>query len=416
MSSPGLKPTKGTFQLAGREFPRITWWKDPNLRILYFYILALIVTNTANGFDGSMMNGLQSLTYWQDYFGHPTGSKLGLFNCIMSVGSLVGLPLLPSLLDRYGRKSGIVVGSILMLVGIALQSGAVNFSMFIAARFLIGVGDVAAVTTAPLLIAEIAHVQDRAVLVTLCAISYYSGAFIAAWSTYGTLKINVSNSRFYNFPSNTTQSDWAWRAPSVIQGVFTVFMLAIVWFVPESPRFYISTDQPEKALNMLAHYHANGNQDDEIVQLEFAEINSAIAMDKIAGDKSSWLDFVRTPGNRKRLVLLLAIGFFSQWSGNGLVSYYLNLIMDSIGITDPNTQLILNGGLTTWNLVTNTIFAFYVDKFGRRMIYMVSTIGTLIAFTIWTILSAKYADTQKSGLGTGVVVMIFIYYFFYNVK
>jgi hypothetical protein len=29
-----------------------------------------------------MMNGLQSLTFWQDFFDHPTGGKLGLFNAI----------------------------------------------------------------------------------------------------------------------------------------------------------------------------------------------------------------------------------------------------------------------------------------------------------------------------------------------
>jgi hypothetical protein len=29
-----------------------------------------------------MMNGLQSLPYWKEYFGNPTGGKLGLLNAI----------------------------------------------------------------------------------------------------------------------------------------------------------------------------------------------------------------------------------------------------------------------------------------------------------------------------------------------
>jgi MFS family permease len=61
--------------------------------------------------------------------------------------------------------------------------------MFIVARFLIGFGDVIVITTAPLLIAEISRPQDRAVLVTMAAVAYYLGAFIAAWATYSTLKI-----------------------------------------------------------------------------------------------------------------------------------------------------------------------------------------------------------------------------------
>ena len=69
-----LKPPSGHFFFAGRAYPRVKWWKAPNLRLLYFYIVILILTNTANGFDGSMMNGLQSLSYWQDYFGVPRGA------------------------------------------------------------------------------------------------------------------------------------------------------------------------------------------------------------------------------------------------------------------------------------------------------------------------------------------------------
>lgn len=37
--------------------------------------------------------------------------------------------------------------------------------------------------------------------------------------------------------------------------------------------------------------------------------------------------------------IIVALAFFSQWSGNGLVSYYLNKVFDSIGITDPTTQV-----------------------------------------------------------------------------
>jgi MFS family permease len=78
-----------------------------------------------------------------------------------------------------------------MLLAVGLQTGATNFGMFIAARLLLGFGDNIVLGSAPLLIAEIAHPQDRAILVTLSAASYHSGAFIASWVTYGTLQIQV---------------------------------------------------------------------------------------------------------------------------------------------------------------------------------------------------------------------------------
>jgi Sugar (and other) transporter len=46
-----------------------------------------------------------------------------------------------------------------------------------------------------------------------------------------------------------------------------------------------------------------------------------------------------TPGNRKRMRIILALAFFSQWSGNGLVSYYLNKVFDAIGITNTTIQV-----------------------------------------------------------------------------
>jgi MFS family permease len=335
----------------------------------------------------------QSLSYWQDYFGHPTGPLLGLFNCVMSVGALAGLAILPYMLDNFGRKPGLVFGSCFMLLGVALQSAAVNFQMFVAARLILGFGDIIVICTAPLLISEIAPAQDRAVLVTFSGATYHSGAFIAAWVTYGTLKI---------------PSDWSWRAPSLIQGLFTFFMLVVVWWTPESPRYYVSKDRPEEALRILAKFHAAGNEMDEVVQLEFSEITSALALEKVHQKSFAYLDFLRTKGNRHRLVILVTVGLFSQWSGNGLVSYYLNLIMNSIGITDPNQQLLINGALTTYSLVQNIFFSFFIDRWGRRPIILCSTGGMLASYIVWTALSARYDMQAEPGLAKGVLGMIFI--------
>jgi Sugar (and other) transporter len=109
--------------------------------------------------------------------------------------------------------------------------------------------------------------------------------------------------------------------------------MIFIWFIPESPRFYIARDQPEKALQILAYYHADGDEQDKVVQLEYLEIRTAFALDKEEEKNSNFMDFFKTPGNRKRFFLITALSVFYQWSGNGLISYYLSLIMNSIGIT-----------------------------------------------------------------------------------
>ncbi|EMD95653.1 hypothetical protein COCHEDRAFT_1200667 [Bipolaris maydis C5] len=383
-----VKPPKGHFFFAGRAFERLPWWKRPNLRRLYIYIVILILTNTANGFDGSMMNGLQSLSYWQDYFGEPRGAMLGFFNASMSLGSLIGLFFTPYLIDWKGRKIGVMIGCAIMLCAVGLQTGAQDIGMFIAARLILGFGDTIVLGSAPLLIAEIAHPQDRAVLVTLSGASYHSGAFIASWVTYGTLQI---------------------------QAICSLVIIAFVPFMPESPRWLCNKDRHEEALAIFSKWHGEGDENDEFVQLEYAEVRAAIDFDK-QQNATSWSDFLKTKGNRKRITIITAIGFFSQWSGNGLISYYLKYVMDNVGLTDPHTQLGINGGMKTLALCENFLFAFLVDKLGRRPIYLISTIGTFVMFNIFTIISARYDVAPRAPLGKGFIVSIFFYGIFYDIK
>lgn len=54
---------------------------------------------------------------------------------------------------------------------------------------------------------------------------------------------------------------------------------------------------------------------------------------------TNYLDFFRTPGNRYRLMILISLGFFSQWSGNAIISNYTNLLYDGVGITNSTTKL-----------------------------------------------------------------------------
>jgi MFS family permease len=168
-------------------------------------------------------------------------------------------------------------------------------------------------------------------------------------------------------------------------------------------------------LQVFTRWHGEGNEEDEFVQLEYAEVRAAIELDKQSG-QTGWSDFFKTKGNRKRIGIITAIGIFSQWSGNGLISYYLKYVMDEVGMTNPQTQLGINGGMKTLALCENFIFSFLIDKLGRRPIYLISTIGTFVTFNIWTIISARYDIQPQDSLGYGFVVMIFMYGIFYDIK
>lgn len=175
----------------------------------------------------------------------------------------------------------------------------------------------------------------------------------------------------------------------------------------------MSKDRHEEALAILVKYHGSG-EETELVTAEYIEIKETIALEKEFSSKVKWADLLATPGNRKRTLLCFLQGFFSQWSGNGLVSYYLVPVLETIGITASGEQAGLNGGLQIWNLIVSVWAAFNVDRFGRRPIVISSTAAMLVIFVIWAILAAQYNDHGNVGAGKGVIAMIFLFYTAFN--
>jgi MFS family permease len=108
----------------------------------------------------------------------------------MSIGSLVALPVVPYIADGLGRRWGIMIGCLIMILGVILQTISINLKMFIAARFFLGFGIAIAHGASPLLVTELVHPQHRATFTTIYNTTWYIGSFIAAWLTFGTNHIS----------------------------------------------------------------------------------------------------------------------------------------------------------------------------------------------------------------------------------
>ena len=109
--------------------------------------------------------------------------------------------------------------------------------------------------------------------------------------------------------------------------------------VPESPRWLIANDRHDEALKIFATYHGQGNPNHPTVQFEYREVRETLKIELEHSRTSSYFDFFKTPGNRYRLMILISLGFFSQWSGNAIISNYANLLYTGVGITDSTTKL-----------------------------------------------------------------------------
>ena len=266
--------------------------------------------------------------------------------------------------------------------------------MFIGARFLLGFGLTFASNGASALIIELAYPPHRAPLTTLYNSAFAFGAIVAAWSTFGTFKID---------------SSWSWRIPSALQAVPAILQLTLILFAPESPRWLVSQGRDTEALNTLAYYHADWNKNDPLVQFEYKEIKAAIDLDKAVASSVGWMTLIKTPGNRKRLTMLAAIALLLQWSGGGLTLYYLNQVFKTVGITDPTVQLLINGILQIWGFAWSVSSAALVERVGRRVLVLSSFSGMLVFFTFQTVCSARYVITKSSSAAHAVIAFIFLF-------
>jgi sugar porter (SP) family MFS transporter len=271
-----------------------------------------------------------------------------------------------------------------------------------AGRFLLGFGNSLAQMASPLLLTEICHPQHRGPVTAIYNCLWNLGALIVSCIGWGTVAV---------------KSEWSWRSITFIQIVPAVIQLTFIWWIPESPRYLVNKDKHSEALHVLAKWHAGGDMNNATVQFEFREIKQTIQIEKDADRSTTYLDFLRTRGNRWRLAIIISLGVISQYSGNALFSNYMNTIYEGAGIRSDNQKLAMSTGKTILDLVVTITAALNVDRFGRRPLFLLSVIGMVIFFACWTITGAVYENSHGTNTGSGYAQLVFIWSFgiFYDI-
>lgn len=109
------------------------------------------------------------------------------------------------------------------------------------------------------------------------------------------------------------------------------------------------------------------------------------------------------------------MGGFAQWNGVAVVSYFLNLVLNSVGITSSYTQTLINGLLQLFNFGAAVFAALLVDRLGRRTLFLWSSVGMLVSYIIWTACSAVNSETGSKPAGIVVIVCVFLVFFHYDI-
>ncbi|KAH7130695.1 general substrate transporter [Dendryphion nanum] len=370
-------------------------WNDPGLRNLNSLLLTCYLGAIANGYINSLISNLIANPRWHtDISGLSQTSRLGLVTSAQSLGCIAAFFPAPWLSDTYGRRTGIIFGCIGMICGSVSQIFCKTFDQFLGARLVVGFASIFNTISSSALLVELAHPRQRGVAGALFNTCFFIGSITAAWTSYGAMRLD---------------SSWSWKIPVAAQSAWVLGQLGLVVAVPESPRWLVRNGEEEVAREMLVKYHANGDEGNELVRFELAKMRASAEMEAQDGMSTGWSSLYTTPGNRKRLLLSVVIGVATQWVGNGIISFYLAPVLQTVGITDSFQQQGINGGLQIYNWCLACGAALLSEKAGRRRLFLTSA-GTMLIFMIMvTICSALYSSTRSVAAGYAVIVFLFLF-------
>lgn len=211
-------------------------------------------------------------------------------------------------------------------------------------------------------------------------------------------------------------SDLSWRLPLIFQAVPSAVVILAVWFLPESPRWLMANQRDEEAREFLVRYHGGGDVNSPLVELEWTEFKEGIEID---GSDKRWWDYsslFNTPSARWRSLMVLLMGVFGQFSGNGL-GYFNTEIYAAVGY-DNYMQFVLNLANSFCSAFGAGCGVALADKMPRRKVLVIGTAVCAVMLAINGGLSAKWAQTPEDQkdlkVGRGAVAAFFFFNIIYS--
>ncbi|KAK6212782.1 hypothetical protein LQW54_004871 [Pestalotiopsis sp. IQ-011] len=372
-----------------RKFPS---WVPGSSKVVNALLLATsFSTATVLGYDASMMNALNILPSYTEYF-ELTSATIGLNSGIVWIGAIIGSIFCAKIPDTIGRRPALFYSAILAMIGTAIQAASQNIAMFLVARFILGLGVGGTYVATPLLLAETSAMQYRTFSLGAFTDLYYVGGLLSSGITYGTAKMD---------------STWAWRLPSLLQIVFTFISIVTLPFVPESPRYLAYQGRREDAVVALAQACSDGDTTAASVQAQYLQIIESLEFEKNL-EPPTVKEMVTQKPLRKRMLIVLSCAVFSMFTGNNIFSYYLGTALDNAGITDSTLQLEINIILNAFCLVVSVAGTLVADRVGRKVLAAVSTSLCVVFLFIIGALTKFYGESTYQPAIYANVAMMFL--------
>jgi len=245
----------------------------------------------------------------------------------------------------------------------ALSSLGMAFSTtlaaFVAMRFCAGIGVGMASMLSPLYIAEVSPAAIRGRNVALNQLTIVMGILVTNIINYFLAAKGID----------------AWRWMFGLGVVPSLFFLAGVLFLPESPRWLINAGRLTEATKIL----------DRIGSARYVSETLA-ALGKItpvAGSTGYRAVFAKAV--RPAVIVGITLAVFQQFCGINVVFNYTAIIFESVG-ADLKGQLFQMVAIGIVNLLFALLAVWQVDRLGRRPLMLMGSLGLAIVYVVLAVL------------------------------
>ncbi|GMM27913.1 hypothetical protein DAMA08_006290 [Martiniozyma asiatica (nom. inval.)] len=363
------------------------------------------------GYDSGYISGVMGMNYFIEEFSGKSpsdpnfaldASDKSLITSILSAGTFFGALIAGDIADWIGRRITIIIGCLIFIVGAVLQTASTTIALLAVGRVIagFGVGFVSAIII--LYMSEISPKKIRGAVVSGYQFCVTIGLLLASCVDYGTKDYTNSGS---------------YRIPIALQMLWALILMCGLFFLPETPRFYVKKnrlDDAAKSLSFLRSQHA----DSTYVQEELEEIvsNHHYEQSLIPTQTyiQSWLQCfkggLRNPSsNLRKTILGTSMQMMQQWTGINFIFYFGTTFFQELG-TISNEFLI--SIITTLVNVCSTPLSFYtIEKLGRRTILIYGAAGMLVCEFIVAIAGTVDGDNPKTVSAMIAFICIYIHFF-----
>ncbi|WP_104202620.1 sugar porter family MFS transporter [Billgrantia saliphila] len=381
---------------------------EPNVisRSAYIFIICCIaaIGGFLFGFDSGVING--TVDGLQTAFGSDSVGT-GFNVASMLLGCAVGAFFAGRLADRFGRRTLLIVAAIFFLVsawGSGIAGGSLEFVIY---RVLGGLAVGAASVMTPAYISEVAPSAYRGRLATIQQVAIITGLFMAFLSNY--VLAHLSGSAVTELWLGFSTWRWMFWIELLPAAVFLVALL----FIPESPRYLISSGRQGDARRVLGLVMPQRE-----VGAKLDEINATLASDH----RPQLRDVLDRASGKVHGIVWVGIGLaiFQQLVGINVVFYYGAVLWQSVGFSEGDALLInvISGAVSIGACL---VAVAVIDQIGRKPLLWVGSVGmavTLICMAYAFSTASMVGDSLRlsDDMGTFALLAANAYVFFFNVS